>query len=233
MSDATHTFGVARLRETGVWSRRTAGLLAALLAVEALLVATYLLVTDAGVVGPRYLVYPFVWIDLSLLAVLVVGRVRDRASAGVSSSRARWLPRVVAVGYLLLLAWAGGLVGPGGGTGTVDLLAAPPGWGPILLYDGSVALAVVPFKLVGYLALAWLLSVVVGAAGRPLVSGTLGLATCVGCTGPLLLGVVTAVAGGSVTAATATSAWSYDLSTLVFVVTVAALSWSSIRAVEG
>ena len=217
------------LSATGVPSRRLAVALAGLLGVEALLLLAWLWVSPGGVTAPRYLLYPFVWIDASLLAVaLVVGDARNRQDS--AGSRPAVLPVLVGLGYAVLLLWAGGLVGRGGASGTLTLLTAPPGWGPILLYDGTVRLAVVPFKLVGYLVLAWLVALVVAAAGRPLVSGALGLVTCVGCTGPLVLALVAALGGGSVTAYAAVSDLSYDLSTLVFLVSLAGVTWSVLRS---
>jgi hypothetical protein len=202
---------------------------AGLLGVEALLLGAWLWLTPGGVTAPRYLLYPFVWIDASLLAVaLVLGDSGGRQDS--TRRRPTVLPVLVGLGYAVLLLWAGGLVGVGGQSGTVTLLSAPPGWGPILLYDGLVRLAVVPFKLVGYLVLAWLVALVVGSAGRPLFSGALGLVTCVGCTGPLVLALVAALGGGSVTAYAAVADLSYDLSTLVFLVSLLGVTWSVLRS---
>jgi hypothetical protein len=218
---------LASLREHGLLSRRLAAMLGGLLLLELLLVVAYLAVSGAGVTAPRYLAYPFVWVNLSLLAVTAVGRTLGDVPTSRRTDAAAWL---VGAGYLLLLLWAGGLVGLDGGGGGLRVLAAPPGWGPLVVYDGTpLHLAVVPFKLVGYLALAWLVAVVVRATGRPLVAGSLGLVTCVGCTGPLVLAVVTAVFGGSATAFAAVAPLSYDLSTLVFVVAVGGLVASAFR----
>jgi hypothetical protein len=227
---STHLAAVTRpLRATGVPPRRLAVALAGLLGVEALLLLAWLWVSPGDVTAPRYLLYPFVWIDASLLAVaLVLGDARTRQDS--ASIRPAVLPVLVGVGYAVLLLWAGGLVGRGGGSGTLTLLTAPPGWGPILLYDGVLRLAVVPFKLVGYLVLAWLVALVVAAAGRPLVSGALGLVTCVGCTGPLVLALVATLGGGSVTAYAAVSDLSYDLSTVVFLVSLGGVTWSVLRS---
>jgi hypothetical protein len=215
---------------TGVPLRRLAVALAGLLGVEALLLLAWLWVAPGAVTAPRYLLYPFVWIDASLLAVAVVLGDSRGQDGPAAADRPRLLPLVVGVGYAGLLLWAGGLVGVGGRSGAVTLLTAPPGWGPILLYDGVVRLAVVPFKLVGYLVLAWLVALVVAAAGRPLVSGALGLVTCVGCTGPLLVALVAALGGGSVTAYAEASGLAYDLSTAVFLVSLVGVTWSVLRS---
>jgi hypothetical protein len=217
------------LRATGVPPRRLAVSLAGLLGVEALLLGAWLWLTPGGVTAPRYLLYPFVWIDASLLAVAVVlGDSRSRQPAA-ADSRLRVLSVAVGAAYAGLLLWAGGLVGVGGQSGTATLLSAPPGWGPMLVYDGLLKLTLVPFKLVGYLVLAWLVALVVGSAGRPLFSGTLGLVTCVGCTGPLVLALLATLGGGSVTAYAAVSGLSYDLSTLVFLVSLGGVTWSVLR----
>jgi hypothetical protein len=218
------------LRATGVPPRRLAVSLAGLLGVEALLLGAWIWLTPGEVTAPRYLLYPFVWIDASLLAAAVVlsdSRSRQPAAA---DSRLRVLSVVVGVAYAGLLLWAGGLVGVGGQSGTATLLSAPPGWGPMLVYDGLLRLTLVPFKLVGYLVLAWLVALVVGSAGRPLFSGALGLATCVGCTGPLVLALLATLGGGSVTAYAAVSGLSYDLSTLVFLVSLGGVTWSVLRS---
>jgi hypothetical protein len=215
---------------TGLSLRRLAVAFAGLLGVEALLLLAWLWLSSGGVTAPRYLLYPFVWIDASLLAVaVVIGDARRRRARAVDG-RLRTLSVLVGVGYALVLLWAGGLLGVGGRSGVLTLLSAPPGWGPILVYDGAIRLAVVPFKLIGYLVLAWLVALVVGGAGRPLVSGALGLVTCVGCTGPLVLALLAALGGGSVTAYAEVSGLSYDLSTAVFLVSLVGVTWSVLRS---
>lgn len=217
-------------RATGLPPRRLAVALAGVLGVEALLLFAWLWLTPGGVTAPRYLLYPFVWIDASLLAVAVVlGDAQTRQPA-TGDTRLRVLSALVGVAYAGLLLWAGGLVGVGGQSGTATLLSAPPGWGPMLVYDGLLRLTVVPFKLVGYLVLAWLVALVVRRAGRPLLSGALGLVTCVGCTGPLVLALLATLGGGSVTAYAAVSGLSYDLSTVVFLVSLLGVTWSVQRS---
>lgn len=217
-------------RATGLAPRRLAVALAGLLGVEALLLLAWLWLTPGEVTAPRYLLYPFVWIDASLLAVAVVlGDARTRQPT-TGDTGLRVLSALVGVAYAGLLLWAGGLVGVGGQSGTATLLSAPPGWGPMLVYDGLLRLTVVPFKLVGYLVLAWLVALVVRRAGRPLLSGALGLVTCVGCTGPLVLALLATLGGGSVTAYAAVSGLSYDLSTVVFLVSLLGVTWSVQRS---
>jgi hypothetical protein len=82
-----------------------------------------------------------------------------------------------------------------------------------------------PARVVGYLALSYLVyATVIDAAGAA-VSGILGLLSCVSCSWPILASLATAILGsGSALAASAT-ALSYDLSTVVFLATVALLYW--------
>jgi hypothetical protein len=82
-----------------------------------------------------------------------------------------------------------------------------------------------PARVVGYLALAYLVyATVIDAAGSA-VSGVLGLLSCVSCSWPILASLLTGVFGSSSALVAATFDLSYDVSTLVFVVTVALLYW--------
>ncbi|WP_135820992.1 DUF7546 family protein [Halostella litorea] len=203
---------------------RTARALVVLTAAEALVVAAYFAATDARVLSARYLAYPFVWMNVAVLAVARTRRpgVSDRRTGAAA---------VVAAGYFLLLAWAGGLVAPGSGAGVGDAVvhAAPPGWGPILLVTGGwVSLTLVPFKAVGYAGLAALVYAMLADASRSAASGLLGFVTCVSCTGSVLGTLLAGTVGGSVAAASALFVQSYDVSTAVFLLTVAAL-WAGLR----
>ena len=207
-------------------------LLVGLLGAEFALVGTYLLVTDAAVLSVRYLLYPFVWINLAVLAVRAVDVPvpTDRRSIGAAA---------VAAGYLLVLAWTSGLVGGGsGGALSIRIAPAMPGWGPILLVGGPVSLALVPFETIGYVALAALVYVGVDRAAAGVLSGLVGLVTCVSCVGPVVAAILSGLLGGTSTAAAGsasttvlgvtTGAYAYDLSTGLFVLTVAAL-WATLR----
>ena len=206
--------------------------LLALLAVEAAVVSAYLLASDAAVLSVRYLAYPFVWINLAVLAVRAVHvpLPRDRRVVGAA---------VVAASYFLVLAWTSGLVASGsGGSLSVGVATAMPGWGPVLLVDGPVSLALVPFETIGYVALAVLVYVGVVRATAGVLSGLVGLATCVSCVGPVVAAVFSGVVGGASTAAAGgasatllgvtTGPYAYDLSTALFALTIAAL-WAMLR----
>ncbi|MFB6304487.1 MAG: hypothetical protein ABEH47_04925 [Haloferacaceae archaeon] len=187
---------------------------------ELLLVLTYLAVTSASITEPRYVVYPFVWINVGLLAV-------SRTTLADRSRRVRVVALAVAGAYLLaLLAVAGlvrfGVVSPvAPGTG-LRVSWVVPGWGPVVVYrSAAVQLVLVPFELVGYAAVAYLLYARLLDAVAGVLSGLLGLVSCVGCTFSLLTPVAGVAGFGA-----AVVSLSWDLSTLVFLLTVALLYWA-------
>jgi hypothetical protein len=203
--------------------RRLVLVTGALVACELLVLGAYFSLSSSSVLSPRYVLYPFVWLNVAVLALLVVGRPRVRG-------RRRLLSLGVGVAYLTLLAWLDGTLGAGTGAGTLRVLALPPGWGPALLYDGAVRVVLFPFKTVGYAVLAYLVYDLVADltdAGAGVVGGAVGLFSCVSCTLPVAAAVLSGLVGGTVgvVGATATSAWAYDLSTLAFVCSVALLVW--------
>lgn len=187
---------------------------------ELAFLTAYLQVNGAGVTDPVLAIgVPFVWVNLSLL---VAAFVRPAPDAG------RRLPAVaIAAGYFLVLAVAGGvlLAGDGSAFSWRVQLGLVPGWSPLVVATGGpLTVAVIPFKLTGYLALTYLVYVTVRDASGALVGGLLGLFSCVSCTLPIIAGIVSTLAGGSAFAATAYSN-SYVLSTVVFAVTVGLLAW--------
>ncbi|MFC7081586.1 DUF7546 family protein [Halorussus caseinilyticus] len=202
---------------------RAARAFVALTVGEALVVLTYLAVADAGVLSVRHLAYPFVWTNAAVLAV---------AYARIPRPSDRWTYGALAVGagYFAVLCAAGGLAaaGHGAGLGSVSVVGAVPGWGPLVVVSGgAVHLTLVPFKLVGYAGLATLAYAALARASRGLLGGALGLVTCVSCTGSVLAALFAGV-GGSSAAISAATARSYDLSTAVFLLAVGAM-WVGLR----
>ena len=200
-------------------SRRLLLVAGALVAVELLLLGAYFAVSSRTVLAPRYVLYPLVWIDVAVLAVLAVDRPRV-------TGRRRLVALAVGVAYFGLVASLDGTIGLGTEMEVFRVIPLSPGWGPALLYDGAVfRLALLPFKVIGYAVLAYLVyALVADVAGSGVVGGAVGLLSCVSCTLPLAAALVSGLVGGTV-GLTATGTWSYDLSTLAFVVSVGLLAW--------
>jgi hypothetical protein len=190
---------------------------------ELLLLALYALVGDSTVLslaGLRLWIYPFVWINVGLWAVV-------RTTPAAASTRHRRLAAVLAVVYFGVLAYAGGLVGHSHGDLEVFRVVwttVPPGWSPAVTYVGNgLSLTLIPYRVVGYAALAYLVYATVIDATGAAVTGLLGVLSCVSCSWPVLASLATGLAGGGSGVAAAVYEGSYGLSTLVFVVTVALL----------
>lgn len=202
--------------------RRTAVWWAVVLNTELLIMLAYVAVVGPDVTRPLFYVVPFVWVNAALWAAF---RVSPRPVTG----RQRAVAVVVAVGYFLVLGYAGGLYGGSNGVSTglrVVVTALPPGWGPAVIYGGTaVQFALLPFKLVGYATLAYLVYATVVEAASSVVGGVLGLFSCVSCTLPVIAGVLSGFVGGTGAVANAAAGQTYGLSTVVFVVTVVLLVW--------
>jgi hypothetical protein len=173
---------------------------------------------------PRFALYGLLWVNVSLWVFLRT----DVPDASRSTLRRA---AVLALGYLAVLAYTGGVVAPGI-PGTFDYTAGfsvlwlPPGWGPAVTFKSEfVRLILMPAKVVGYLALAYLVFVTVVDVSGSAVSGLLGLFSCVSCSWPILASVGTAALGGGSFVAAATTTYAYDVSTAVFLLTVALLAW--------
>lgn len=221
MATDTRPSPLARVRprrETLLWG-------ALLVNTEFILLAGYALLVDAEVnalSGLRLWLYPFVWINVGIWALV-------RTDPADAPTRTRRLAALLAVGYFAVLAYAGGLVGHSHGVASgfrVALTSVPPGWSPAVTYAGSaVTLTVVPYRLFGYLVLAYLVYATVLDAASSAVTGVLGVLSCVSCSWPVIASVATGVAGSGSGVAAAVSAGSYGISTVVFVATAALLVW--------
>jgi hypothetical protein len=199
---------------------------------EIILTLTYLLLADVTITEWRYLLYPFVWLNVSAWALVQTTPV-------ARSMRTRYLAGAIGLAYFFLLAYVGGLVSQGvgfhhaGGGAAADhhalgwrLAWLPPGWGPAVFYSGmTVQLTLMPYKVVGYATLAYLVYATVLDAAGSAISGVLGLVSCVSCTWPVLASLAGAIAGSGTAVAAAANEWSYALGTGAFVLTVALLRW--------
>lgn len=209
-----------RLRRASV-DRTTVGWVAFLLNLQLLAVVSYFLFTDASITEPRYVVYGLVWLNV---AGLVLWHV-DPPSA---SFRERRRAVAVAAAYFGLLAIAGGMINPGSPEYELGYRIAmlPPGWGPAFAFASpTVRIIVMPAYLFGYVALSYLVYDTVLATSRSAVAGVLGLFSCVSCTWPIVAGVASTILGGGTILTASALDGSYDLSTLVFLLTVVLLYW--------
>ncbi|MFC4356770.1 hypothetical protein ACFO0N_02275 [Halobium salinum] len=223
MATDTDSSDASTLKLAGRRVERDTLLVAGLLVNSLLIFALgYAALVGVGVLEPyRFSLYGLLWLGASVWAV-------SRVEVPDASTRTKRRAAAVAVGYFAVLAVAGGLVvlpGPGSVPG-FRVAILPPGWGPAPVFTTDVVnLVLMPARVVGYLALAYLVyATVVDAAGAA-VSGVVGLLSCVSCSWPVLAGVATTLFGSSGALASATMALSYDLSTAVFLVTVALLSY--------
>jgi hypothetical protein len=204
--------------------RRTVQRVGVVLAAQVVFVVAFALASDVqprSLAAMRLWVYPWIWIDVGVWAITITSPAR-------APTRTRRLAVVASVAYFCILAYAGGLVGPGSGSGSLQVawLTVPPGWGPALTYAGDyVSVALVPYRGLGYLALAYLVYATILDATQSAVTGLLGLLSCVSCSWPVLASLTAGVAGSGSGVAAAVTANAYGLSTLVFVATVGLLYW--------
>jgi hypothetical protein len=202
--------------------------LASLLAAELLALVAYFGLTDAGITGPRYVLYPLVWITVGVWAVL-------RTTPPAASERARWVAGGVAAGYVLVLAFLTGLLavylssGAGGSHGHshvhgLQMTMTSPGWGPRVSYvSHAFHVYFVPFRVIGYLALGYLVYATLLDATSVALSGVVGVATCLSCAFPLVASVLGGLGGAAVMGGLAP--YSLDLSTAAFCLAVGLLTW--------
>lgn len=193
---------------------------ALLINTEVLLLLVYLSVSDVQVESVFSVVYPFIWINVGLWAIV-------RTNPVARTRRHRYLAGTVAVGYLLALFVLGGMAWtahPEIPTG-FDVSMLVPGIGPVVAYNGEfIRFTLVPFLVVGYVALTYLVYATLLDAAGSAIGGALGLLSCLSCIWPLIAPIFVGVFG-SAGAATAASLQSYVAGTVIFVGTVALLYW--------
>ena len=193
---------------------------------ELLLVAIHAVVGGTSATswqGVFQYVYPLVWINAGLLAI-----VKTTPPPVTTKQRRRAL--AVGVGYFLVLAAIGGIIRPGSPEivpyTQLNLLYLPPGWNPMVAYFGNVvSLTLIPYKLVGYGALSYLIYVMIlDTSGLSLGSLT-GLFSCVSCVLGILVPTVSSVLGGTAAAVGQLVPQSYAAATVVYLVSLALLYW--------
>lgn len=205
-----------------------------LLAVQLFAAVLYGLYFESPPTSLHLFLIPFVWTTVSILAVYFT----DPVSRG-------WKHRLfasgIAGGYFLLFLALSGSIGLtpslfdpvtnalGIGFGFDRTL----GWGPILFYAGEwVGVRIIPFQLVGYLALSYLVYAAVLDVTKSASAGLLGFALCPGCAAAFFAPAFAGVAGLS-SAFALFIRYSYEIATVLFVVAVAVLYWQpSVRTLR-
>lgn len=199
--------------------RRDVRILAVVVAVELLLLALYVAATPAELTSVRYALYPFVWINVGVWVAL-------RTDPPPATGRRRLAAGAIAGLYLLVLCWLAGLVGfasaPEGLVG-ISVGYGSPGWERIRLVTAGAYVTFIPYRVVGYLALSYLVYVTVLDAAGAAVSGAVGFVSCLSCSFPILGSLSAGLFGGSAAVTGALYAYSVDISTGVFLLAVALL----------
>lgn len=206
--------GVARA--VALTTGREARIVAFVLLAQIALLFGYLYATTTSITSVSHTLYPIAWITLGVWLVLHL------RTYGPPQFRPR-LAATIAVGYFLVLGTVGSTFGLSGGSATTTVTWATPGWGPIVFLNAvAVQVVVVPFEVIGYLALSYGVYRAIAASVGGALSGLVGLFACVGCVMPILA----ALGGvfGGVTAALQPSAMNYGLATIIFTVTVGLLA---------
>ena len=214
------------------WSENRRSHLQALVVFNALfglqLVAAVLygVLFDASPASLHLFLIPFLWITVSILAVWYTQPV----SGGPGH---RLFALGVAFGYFLLFLVLTGTVGfspstlePVTGAYSVGIeVDRSLGWGPILFYAGEwIGIRIIPYQIVGYLALSYLVYSAVLDVTQSATAGTLGLILCPGCAAAVIAPVFGSIAGLS-SAIALVVRYTYEISTILFVVAMALLYW--------
>lgn len=198
--------------------------LGGLIALEFILVGLYFGATTAEPASIRHILYPLLWINI---AVWVFVKVRP----GAAGRGIKVAGGAIAAGYFAVLSIIAGLLSLNLQTPNqmvVDtgftVVMASPGWGPIVGYiTPQIQVVLVPYLVIGYVALAYLVYVTVLDVSKSLLSGVIGLLSCVSCTAPVFASLIAGFAGGSTALTSAIYSLSIDLSTVAFVFAVALL----------
>lgn len=195
-----------------------------LLSLQILVAIAYTVLTGITVPGFRYAIIPFIWLNVAAWAVLraapTTRGIKHRAAAFGSAAI-----------YFLLILYLSGLLRPGStaleqvtGAAGFGITWRSLGWGPTLLYSGEwVSLVLIPYQVIGYLALAYLLYVAVLDITNSAFGGIIGLAPCPGCAAPVFTSMIAGIAGTS-SAFVLLITYQYELATVLFVTAIVLLS---------
>lgn len=195
----------------------------ALVALQVLVAVLYGLVFGTSLLSLHIFLLPFVWTTVSAVTLWYTEPV-SRGSKPTAFAGA------VAVGYLSLFLWLSGTIGftPSqlepvtGPLGFGFDAGRSFGWGPILYYSGEwVGARIIPYQLIGYLSLSYMVYLAVLDVTRSASAGTIGLVLCPGCAAAAFVPAFGGIAGVSA-ALSVFLQFSYEIATVMFVV---AMGW--------
>lgn len=187
----------------------------------------YILIADITLTQPRYTVYGLLWIFIGTIVIW-------KTNPAPTDARTRRRASVIAIVYLGVLAAVGGVIITTGGNAAsaltqsfgIRVATLLPGWGPAPIVTTPLgAVVLMPARIIGYFALAYLVYATAIDTARAAVSGIVGLLSCVSCSWPIIASVLSGVLGGGSAAAAVALDFSYDVSTAIFVLTIALLYW--------
>ncbi len=170
--------------------------------------------------------YPIVWITVGCW---VIWHARPASSSG----RRELVAAAIATAYFLVLAGLGGIISPGtaladtSASGGLRITAsAPPGYAPAVYYLGSeITISLIPYRLVGYVTLAYLVYVTILDTWAASAPGLLGVFGCIGCSWPIFATLLGGTGGAASAVASAIYLNAYPISTAAFLLAVGLLYW--------
>jgi hypothetical protein len=197
-----------------------------LVLMEAVSVLLFVSQPQIAVRDPLVFVYPFVWINAGLWAGLAV------SPPEAAEPHQRRGAALLVAAYALVLAYAAGMLAAGGAPPTVDGVVSvtavnvPPGWGPyVSLYGPGFSVQLMPYQVVGYAALLYLVYVSLLDVATSAAGAGLGLLTCVSCSWPVLASVVSGVVGSTAALTQVVYTNAYGLATVAYLLTLLVLVW--------
>lgn len=189
--------------------------------IEIFIVWTYFLLGNSEPTNLRYLAYPLIWINTSVWVVYKTKHI---------SSEKKYITVLVSfisILYFLILLYIPGLIRLSTHTNTngLYLSMASPGWGPIISYTGDfIQFTIIPFQIIGYLCISYLIyTSLLNTTKSSIVGGMLGLFTCVGCAAPIFASLIGFLGGGLTSLTTSAYSFSYDIGTIIFLITIGLL----------
>ena len=194
-----------------------------LLFLELLLAIIYASSPNIVLTDPIVLVYPFIWINVGIVAVILLKPTSITLRKKIPSA-------FLGIMYFCILSYFSSILTLGHsfhghvssdhnfGFGII-ISSIPPGWAPAFFYTGVlVSVYIFLFQLVGYLSLSYLVYRSILRFNKSALSGLIGIFSCVSCTWPLIGTYLGGISGISFSLIMSTHQ-SYGISTLVFIST--------------